>query len=169
MDEGRWAVTWDWTPSNPSSARSSSSTETSMTRTGLSSPIESQTFRKQRTLPAIRALNEASHPIPRKWRGIISRIIQAARFTQRVIKLKRTGLAPTTASIPCALRLRRQFLANGRGRITDLVYRLLKALLCYSEGMRPVSDLVVRMHVDLAAVCSIPPISPMSVRGRHRL
>jgi hypothetical protein len=78
----------------------------------------------------------------------------------RVIKLKRTGLAPTTASIPCALRLRRQFLANGRGRITDLVYRLLKALLCYSEGMRPVSDLVVRMHVDLAAVCSIPPHLP---------
>jgi hypothetical protein len=28
-----------------------------------------QAFRKQRALPAIRALNEASHPIPRKSRG----------------------------------------------------------------------------------------------------
>ena len=38
----------------------------------------------------------------------------------RVIRLKRTGLAPTTGSMPCALWLRRQFLANGSGRITDL-------------------------------------------------
>ena len=32
-----------------------------------------QAFRKQRALPAIRALNEAPHPIPRKSRGNISR------------------------------------------------------------------------------------------------
>ena len=35
----------------------------------LADPV--QTFRKQRALPAIRALNEASHPIPANGAGII--------------------------------------------------------------------------------------------------
>jgi hypothetical protein len=40
-----------------------------------------QVFRKQRALPAIRALNEAPDPIPRNRAGIISREShQAARF-----------------------------------------------------------------------------------------
>ena len=46
----------------------------------LADPVP-QAFRKQRALPAIRALNEASHPIPRIWHGNhIARIKSSGAF-----------------------------------------------------------------------------------------
>ena len=46
----------------------------------LADPVP-KAFRKQRALPAIRALNEASHPIPRKWHGNQSQINSSSAFS----------------------------------------------------------------------------------------
>ena len=60
-------------PANPSSARSSPPTKTSITRTGLSSQIQSSRHSGKRVLCPRSSLNKALHELPRKSWGNLSR------------------------------------------------------------------------------------------------
>src|SRR5262245_46213042 len=82
---------------------------------------------------------------------------------------KRAGLAPKIASIPRAFRLRRQFLADGGGRITDLIDQFLQLLLVHAQLLGPILDLVRLVHVDLAAVLRTFLLQVVHLSPRPRL
>ena len=66
----------------------------------LADPVP-KAFRKQRALPAIRALNEASHPIPRKWHGNdIARITSSSAFLHNQGHLRHFDPGPAASGQP---------------------------------------------------------------------
>jgi hypothetical protein len=62
------------------------------------------------------------------------------------------GRAPKITNIPRTFGSRCQFLADGGGRIADLVDGFLKLFFRHAQLLGPVLDLVVLAHVDLAAI-----------------
>jgi hypothetical protein len=86
------------TPLNPSSARSSSSTTTSMTRTGLSSPIQSsRQSGNSVALPAIRSLNEAPIRSSRKSRETSGSFLHSQGQSRRFWRVRGTSAYPPLA------------------------------------------------------------------------
>jgi hypothetical protein len=63
---------------------------------------------------------------------------------------KRAGLAPKIASIPRAFGSHRQFLADGGGRIPDLIDDLLQLFPGHAELPCPALERIGFLDVDLA-------------------